>query len=530
MNCLAIEQADGIVVIDCGTAFPFDDHGIDVFHPEFRWLIERSERVQGVFLTHGHEDHIGGLPYLMSELDVPVWGPPHAIGMVRRRLAEHGFGPHDVHFIEARTGANHTVGSFEIEPIRVAHSIVEATALAIRTRVGTVVHSGDFNFDPAPPDGEPTDETRLREFGEEGVALLMSDSTNVDVPERPGSEREVGQALERLVREADARVFIGLFASNVQRLITIGDLARRMRRRLCLLGRSLSTQREVATQIRRLAWPSDLCIAPEQAQSFPRDELIVLAGGSQAEERSALMRLAIGTHPLLKIERGDTVILSSRAIPGNERAVFAMQNDILRLGAHLHTRMSDPQVHTSGHAGQSEQRRMIELLRPRAFMPLHGTLHHLTRHAELARNQGVREVLAVENGSAVSFDGERLRRDGEVAHGKVPIAIGGERLSPDTLRRRVELGRAGLVFVSVLLDRTRRLMAPPVVSARGVPSVDEDPHSLLALERAVARSVERCADRQGLVLGDEIRRALRRELFELSGSRPNIELHVGGES
>jgi ribonuclease J len=525
MNCLAIEQEDGILVVDCGTAFPYEDLGVDVVHPDFTHLFRNAEKIHGVFLTHAHEDHIGGLPYLLDRLDVPVFGSPHALGMVRRRLAEHGFSTDEVELLPTKPGKRYDVGPFSVEPVRVTHSTIDATALGIHTRAGNLLHTGDFNFDSDPPDGEPTDVERLRAFGRDGVALLLSDSTNVDVAERRGSERAVGAALEALIRAAEARVFIALFASNLHRLMLIGEIARRTRRKLCLLGRSLLTQREVADEIGRLGWPSDLCIAPEQALTWPRDELIVLAGGSQAEPASAMVRLSKNVHPHLRIDQGDTVILSSRIIPGNERAVHAMVADILRCGARLHTASTDPDVHTSGHAARAEQRRMIELAEPRAFLPLHGTLPHLLRHQELAREQGVAQTLAVENGTATVLDAGGLRSDGEVPHGKIAIGFGGEPLAAEHLRRRGELGRSGVVTISVALDRHRTLVSGPVISSRGVPAVDDDDVSLRSVARAVARSLERLR-RQGGDPAEEIRRAARRELFEICGSRPIVEVHV----
>jgi ribonuclease J len=305
----------------------------------------------------------------------------------------------------------------------------------------------------------------------------------------------------------------------------LGEIALRCRRKICLLGRSLRTQREVAEEIGRLGWPSDLCIAPEQALTWPRDELIVLVGGSQAEPGSAMTRLASGTHQQLRIDPGDTVILSSRIIPGNERAVFAMVADILRTGARLHTTSTDPDVHTSGHAGRSEQRRMIELAEPRAFLPLHGTLPHLLRHEELAREIGVAQTLVVENGSALALDARGLRRDGPVPHGKIAISFGGEPLSNEQLRRRGELGRSGIVTISVALDRQGRLVSGPVISSRGVPGVDDEEISVRSLARGIARALERLR-RSGGDPAEEIRRAARRELFELCGSRPLVEVHV----
>lgn len=526
MNCLALEQDDGILVIDCGAGFPHDDMGVDILHPDFSWLLERRDRVRGVFLTHGHEDHIGGLPYLLSELEVPVWGPPHALGLVRRRLLEHDFAAEELDLREASAGSRYAVGPFMVEPIRVAHSIVEASALGIDTGIGRVVHTGDFNLDPDPPDGEPTDETRLRALGDEGVSLLLSDSTNVDVPERPGSERSVAASLEELVKDAPARVVIALFASNVQRLISVGEMARRLGRKVCLFGRSLDTQVAIATEIKRLRWPSDLLISAEQARNVPRERLLVLAGGTQAERNSALKRLSMGSHQHLALEAGDTVIFSSRAIPGNERPVINMMNDLLRAGVTVKSRITDPSVHTSGHAGQSEQRRMLELIRPRCFMPVHGTLHHMLRHQELGRSAGISNSLVVENGTPVVCDGASLDREPPVSAGKISIAFGGERLDASTLQSRSELSRFGIAIVCLAVDSKDTLLGPPEVSTRGVPAVDREPAALRGLTAEVERAAGSYRAGRGLSFEEFVRRAARRKLEDLSGTRPLLELKV----
>jgi ribonuclease J len=522
MNCLAVEQADGILVIDCGVGFPDNDVGVDVIHPDFGWLVERAERVRGVFLTHGHEDHIGALPYLLRELEAPVWGPPHALGLARRRLAEHHFSEGDVVLREATAGGRYEVGPFVVEPVRVAHSIVEASALSITTAVGTIVHTGDFNFDPDPPDGEPTDENRLRGIGDAGVALLLSDSTNVDVEDRPGSERGVARAVDRLVEAAPGLVVVALFASNVQRLITFGETALRLGRKLCLLGRSLDAHATVARDIRRVGWPSDLVVSPDDAARLPPERLLVLAGGTQAEPGSAMRRLSLGTHPALKLGPGDTVVFSSRAIPGNEKAVFAMMNDLLRLGVAVHSRVTAPELHTSGHPGRTELRRMLELVRPRCFVPLHGTLHHLRRHAELACAAGVSVTAVVEDGTPVVCDGQSLALDTPVRHGKVLVAKGGEPLSDEALRGRTDLGRSGIVVVALSLGVPPRAR----VVARGIPAISGNDGAVSGLERAAERSVASFREGRGLELEEFVRRSVRRAAFDLSGTRPVVEVLV----
>jgi ribonuclease J len=525
MNCLVVEDRGRSLIVDCGATFPEDDLGVDIIHPDFSYVLEHRSQLEGIFLTHGHEDHIGALPYLLADLEVPVWGPPHALGMARKRLSEHGFGPNELDFRVATPGQSYAAGPFEVEPVRVAHSIVEASALAIRTSAGIVFHSGDFNFDPDPPDGEPTDEARIRALGDEGIGVLLSDSTNIDVPSRAGSERSVGAVLERLIEAAPARVVVALFASNIQRLILLGEIARRTGRKLCLLGRSLEAQVNVAKEIGRLHWLSDLVVSADDVRDMKRERVLILAGGTQAERLSAMRRLADGVHPLLTLAEGDTVILSSRVIPGNDRPVIAMVNALHRRGLTVHTRITEPGVHTSGHAGRSEQTRMLELTRPRCFMPVHGTLHHLLRHAELGRSLGVADALVVENGSVVAFDGQHLSKVDEVQHGRVPVAIGGEALSPENLHRRQELARSGIAVVALALAG-RRLLGPPVVTTRGIPCVDGDDHALRSVALEAARAVEQFRDGRGLELPEHVRRTVRRKLEDLSGTRPVVEVSV----
>jgi ribonuclease J len=526
MNCFAVEHAEGIVVVDCGVEFPFDDIGVDVLHPSFEWLLERRERVRGLFITHGHEDHIGAVPHLLNDFEIPVYGPPHALALVRKRLDEAGFARTETPLTPATPGQRYELGPFRIEPIRVSHSIMQATALAIETPAGTLVHTGDFNMDPDPPDGEPIDEKRFRELGDAGVRLLLSDSTNIDVPERPGSERSVGAALDELIGSIDGRIVVALFSSNVQRLILLGEIAQRRGRKLCLLGRSLGNHVEVARQLGVLDWPSDLVVSAEGARSLPHARVLVLAGGTQAERGSALRRMASGTHPDLKLSELDHVIFSSRTIPGNERTVMAMMSDLMRLGVKVHTRMTLPAIHTSGHAGRSEQRRMLEWTRPQSFVPVHGTLHHLNRHAELARSVGVTDVLVTENGIPVVCTPSELRLDSRVATGKVRVALGGEALSDASARERQELARSGVVVVSLSVDDKGRPLGPPGLSARGVPFPDGDEKALAQITGEIGRTLDRLHRRKDVDLERELVRAVRRELLRISGERPEIVAHV----
>lgn len=537
MNCLALEQGDGIVIVDCGIGFPTTDLGIDVYHPRFDFLTSRRDAVRGVVLTHGHEDHIGAVPYLLDALaapvhgepgrsaaSLPIWGPPHALELVRRRLQEHGFEPGEVDLRPTRVGVSHDIGPFGIEPVRVTHSIADATALAIRTAAGLVLHTGDFKLDPSPPDGELTDEARLAELGREGVRLLLSDSTNIDSPGCSGSESDVGDALGEIVLRARQRVVIGMFASNVQRLRLIGDIAARAGRRICLLGRSVVNHTRTAHDVGRLAWPSDLVVPPDVAAAMPRERVLFIASGTQAERAAALNRLASGTHSTLRLDAGDTVILSSRIIPGNDRAVFDLMASFLRLGVDLVTRITDKRVHASGHAHRDEQLRMIELTQPRSFVPVHGTLHHLVRHAALARDAGVGDVHVIEDGEIFE-----VRAQGQVTRaGRAPVGrvatFGGDPLAEDVLRDRAMIARVGVAFVSVVIDPRGEIAAAPQIVARGI-SEPAEAGLYRAASKAVARAVTESSARarsSDAELMDVARLAARRAIEAQTGKRPIV--------
>lgn len=493
MNCLVLEQEQGAIVLDCGVTFPSSDLGIDVYHPRFDYLLSASpSRLRGVVLTHGHEDHIGALPYLLSRVDVPVWGPPCTLELVRDRLAEHEL-EDKVDLRATQVGRPFSVGPFDIEPIRVTHSIADATALAIRTAAGLLVHTGDFKLDPAPIDGELTDEARLRALGDEGVRLLLSDSTNVDSPGSAASERDVCAALTELVRGAKARVVVGMFASNAHRLIALGEAAQRTGRRLVLLGRSVANHARAVQAVGRVKWPSDLVVAPEVAAAMPRERVLVVCGGTQAERGSGLVRLAEGVHPSMRLDEGDRVILSSRVIPGNDRPVSELVSTLLRRGIDLVTWSIDRRVHASGHAHRDEQTRMLEMVRPSAFVPVHGTLHHLMRHAEVARSLGVPDVLVAENGEVVELTEEKApAKVGRVQVGRV-ATFAGDELPDEAIRERAALGRSGAAFVTVVLDARGAVAARPEVALRGLP-LARDEALLRAASRAAAQAVAGASD------------------------------------
>ncbi len=503
MNCLALEQRGEVLLIDCGVTFDNRGLGIDVVHADFRVLDEylsdgsrsrtaggatsRSARVVGVFITHGHEDHIGALPYLLKRFDVPVYGPPYALGLVKNRAHEHDILAH-ARFIETRPGEVYEVGSFLVEPVRVTHSIADATALAITTDAGTVIHTGDFKIDDAPPDGEDFDEARFRALGDAGVELLFSDSTNIDAQGPTGSESGVGEVLEKLVTEADQAVIVGLFASNVHRLKMLGAIAKKTGRKIVPLGRSVNTHSRVAHATGYLNWPSDLVCAPERARDLPRNKVLGLATGTQAEGNAALARLARNEHPNYDLHAGDTVILSSRVIPGNEPQAYVLMGDLLRRGAIMKTWASDRGVHVSGHAHRQDQRKMLELVRPRAFVPAHGTLHHLTRHAALATEMGVGEICLLENGDIAELTKEAFSKVDRMVVPRVYVHMGRE-IPRSVVKDRQALAAEGVVFVVVTIDAKGKLVGDPLVLSRGVVDSVEGRDLLEAAQLEVKQAI-----------------------------------------
>jgi len=527
MNCLALEQRGEIVLIDCGVTFPAEKNGAQIIHPRFDYVLERRDQLRGVVITHGHEDHIGALPYLLDEIDVPVWGPPHALELVRLRLGEWQRQPETLKLTATKPGQTFEVGSFGFEPIRVTHSIADATALAIRTDAGLIVHTGDFKLDPFPADGEVTDEARFAELGDAGVRLLMSDSTNVDSMGTSASERDVGEELERIVAESTTRVVVGIFASNVQRLLHLGRIAERAKRRIVLLGRSVHNHVRIATQLGRLGLRSDTVVSPDIGMSLPRKDVLVIASGTQAEPLAALARLASGEHPRMKLEPGDRVVFSSRIIPGNDRAVYDLYAAFLRRGIEVLSRATHPSVHASGHAHRDEQRRMIELTCPRAFVPLHGTLHHLHRHAALARSLGVEDVAVIENGDITEIGlSAPLSKKGRAPVGRVFTADTSP-IADEVLRERERLAMRGVLTVAITLSPNGELSARPVVDQSGV--VGELNRDVLGrAERAVEAAVERAAldklPRGELV--EAVRLAARRTIDAQLGQKPLVIVSV----
>ncbi len=509
MNCMSIETGEQRLLVDCGVTFPDLPFGTDVIRPDFTHLREVPCDRTALWLTHGHEDHIGAVPYLLREHPMRVYGPPYALALVRERLNEHP-PARPPELIEIHPGERYRIGPFEAEPIRVTHSIADATSLALHTDVGTIIHTGDFKIDRTPTDGQHFDAARFRELGDRGVRLLLSDSTNIDTEGEAGSEAPVGDVLCDLVRAAPGRVVVTLFASNTHRLRAMIEIARRTGRRLCWLGRSVQTHARVSVQTGYLDRADDVLVTPQQAAELPRARVLIASTGSQAETASALARLSRRAHPFLALDGGDTVILSSRVIPGNERPVLDVMDKLERLGVEIIDRRSHAGVHVSGHAQRDEQRTMLELVRPRAFIPVHGTYHHLRKHEALARAHGVRNTLLAQNGDVVELDRDRMRVIDRASVGRIHVSRGRD-VPDEVLNLRMHLAESGSVSVSFVMDDRGRLLVPPDFQARGV--VLGDASTLFEQARVVAKRALRRAVQDGLLEHlDDLRESVRRPL------------------
>jgi ribonuclease J len=529
MNCMAVEQRGEVLLIDCGVTFDDRGLGVDVVHPDFSAL-DSFGRIAGVVVTHGHEDHIGALPYLLKRHDVPVWAPPYALGLIRERLGEHEVLAH-ARLLETRPRTPFHVGSFRVEPIRVTHSIADATALAITTDAGMFVHSGDFKVDDAPPDGEHFDSERLSQLGDAGVTLLMSDSTNIDAEGPTGNEVDVGDVLEGLVEGATGAVVVAMFASNIHRLRLLGDIARKTNRKIVLLGRGVGTHARVARNTGYLPWPDDIVWPDAQARELPRAKILAIATGSQGEANAALAKLARGEHPALDIGPGDRVVLSARTIPGNEVEVHALLGKLLRRGCEVRTRNTDRGVHVSGHAHRPEQRRMIELVRPKCFIPVHGTIHHLTRHAALARETGVEQVSVIENGRiaevVVEGDARTLELRDVVHSGRVHVWAGRE-IPAAVLRERQVLAEEGFASCALVVDGQGSVVDIALVT-RGVVDEAAHPHEIEAARAAVRHAIgelSHAARADDAQLAEHARLAVRRTFWKSRGKKPMTVVHV----
>ncbi|HUP44356.1 MAG TPA: ribonuclease J, partial [Thermoanaerobaculia bacterium] len=521
MNLMVYEAGDEAIIVDCGMMFPdAATLGVDVIIPDMTYIFENAARFKAVFLTHGHEDHIGALPFLVERVRLPVYGMPLAIGFVQDKLDEFG-----VEGIELKTIAPRDVvevGSFRVEAIRVTHSIVDALGFAITTPAGTIVHTGDFKIDHTPVDGKPTDLSRFAEYGERGVLALVSDSTNALVPGHGPSEKTVGGGLDRIFANARGRILVTTFASHIHRVQQVIDLARKFNRRVLLIGRSLVDNIETAERLGYIRFPREVRASSSDLRP---EELVVMTTGTQGEPSSALSRMAVGEHKQIAIEDGDLVIISARTIPGNERAVAHLIDNLYRRGAEVISH-EQPDVHVSGHACEEELKLMLNVTRPKFFIPMHGTLRHLIHHARLARSVGVPQGVVITNGQVAEIEGESIRvLQDRVTHGKVFIDGEAEEVPEVVVRDRQHLAEDGFVIVVVAVDSAGKLVRDPEIITRGLVHVDASKDMLDDLRRQlVGTFAESQPDelRDSDLLQEKMRTTLKRFFRKTMGRRPLI--------
>lgn len=526
-NMYCLRYGNDIIVIDSGLKFPEEEMlGIDIVIPDMTYLFENKNNVRAVFLTHGHEDHIGGLPYLLRKLEIPVYGTKLTIGLAENKLREQGLSTKLMQIVSV--GQTVKAGSFAVEFIRVNHSIPDGAALAITTPLGVILHTGDFKFDQTPVDGRVTDFHRLAAYGQRGVLALLCDSTNAIRPGYTKSEREVGKTFEDIFSRSTNRIIMATFASNIHRIQQAFDTAYKFGRKVTVIGRSMQNNVQIASELGYLKIPKGIYIEPSEVKDYPPEKLLILSTGSQGEPLAGLTLMANDEHSQITIERKDTVILSSTPVPGNEKLVNRVVDNLSRLGATV-VEQGSTDVHVSGHASAEELKLMLNLTRPRYAIPFHGEYRHMAAFARLAVQTGVPEenVFLLENGQILEFTTQGARTAGRVTAGSVMVdGLGIGDVGNVVLRDRRQLSEDGVLVVVVTIEKaSRTILAGPDIITRGFVYVRESEHLLEEASDLVRTSLEECLDKgitDWSTLKSSARSTLYSFLYERTKRRPMI--------
>jgi ribonuclease J len=526
-NMWVVGYGDDLVVLDCGGMFPEEDMlGVDLVIPDISYLVENRDRVRAIVLTHGHEDHVGALPYVLQQLDVPVYGTRLTLGLVKGRLDEHGLGK-NAELQEVQAGQSLQLGAMTLEFVHVNHSLADVVAIAVHTPAGTIVYATDFKFDHTPIDGRVTDLQRLAALGANGVLCLLSDSTNAERPGYTLSEKIVGETFMDAFRRAQGRILVATFASNVHRIQQVMAASARFGRKVCVMGRSMVNNVGIASRLGYLHVPEGLIIDVEQMEDYPPERLAVITTGSQGEPMAALTRMAMAEHRRIEIVPGDTVIISASPIPGNERLIGRTINHLFRQGAEvIYHAVSG--VHVSGHASQEELKLMINLIKPRYFIPIHGEYRMLVHHARLAEQAGLspEHVMIAEIGDMVEISAKSFKKTAKVEAGSVMVdGLGVGDVGTVVLRDRQQLAQDGILVVVVSIDKqTGEILAGPEFVSRGFVYVRESERLFEEAKQRVKVALESCEPVLGEwnVMKNQVRDTLSGFFWERTRRRPMI--------
>jgi len=528
MNMMALRLGDDIIVIDAGMMFPESELlGVDLVIPDITYLKQNRAQVRAIVLTHGHEDHIGALPYILKDLNVPVYGTRFTLALVKKRLDEAGL-LDSTTLREVIPGRLVEIGPFEVEFISVTHSTVDCVALAIRTPLGVVIHTGDFKIDQTPVGGAPFDLHAFARYGNEGVLALFSDSTNVERPGFTPSERAIVPRIEELCRSAPRRVILSCFASSVHRIQQVIDIAARVGRKVAFVGRSMVDNVEIAHSLELLRIPDGMVVRPQDIRGFDPKRIVILASGSQAEPMSSLSRIAVDNHRFVSVDENDSVILSARIIPGNEKSIFRMLDHMFRRRALVYYDNSAGTIHVSGHASQEEQKLLLQLVKPKYFIPVHGEYRHLFRHAALAHQLGCvsNEILLLEDGRQIEFTEDGVHRRDPVTAGRVCVDSGSlEEIEEVVIRDRKHLSEDGIVVPIIAIDKhTGKMESHPEIVTRGLMS-DNGQELIVGARLVIMKTVEESNAEEKSdwgVIKEKIRVDLKRYINKQTSKRPLI--------
>jgi ribonuclease J len=528
MNMMVLRFGDDIIVVDAGMMFPESELlGVDLVIPDISYLKQNRSNVRAIVLTHGHEDHIGALPYILRDLNVPVYGTRFTLALVKKRLDEASL-LDSTTLREVIPGRLVEIGPYELEFISVTHSTVDCTAIAIRTPLGVIIHTGDFKIDQTPVGGAPFDLHTFAKYGNEGVLALFSDSTNVERPGFTPSERAIVPRIEELCRTAPRRVILSCFASSIHRIQQVIDIGTRVNRKIAFVGRSMVDNVEIAHSLELLRIPDGMVVRPQDIRGFDPKRIIILASGSQAEPMSSLSRIAVDNHRFVSVDENDSVILSARIIPGNEKSIFRMLDHMFRRRALVYYDNSNGTIHVSGHASQEEQKLMLQLVKPKYFIPVHGEYRHLFRHAALAHQLGAvsEEILLIENGQSIEFMEDGARRRDPVAAGRVLVDSGSlEEIEEVVIRDRKHLSEDGVVVPIIAIDKhTGKLESHMEIVTRGLMS-DNGTELIAGARLVIMKTVEESNAEEKSdwgVIKEKIRVDLKRYINKQTSKRPLI--------